>query len=86
MKNFKTLMWIQVISVRYSLCHNLLMAKAKTLSLSYVSAHKHINAKVGHSKTVIFNFLKDPEDYRIEKLSIDPKKMSPALKLMISLL
>ena len=66
-------------SVRHSHCHDLLMAKAKKLSLvergRIVELHKQgllqraIAAKVGHSKTVILNFLKDPEGYGTKESS-----------------
>ena len=55
---------------RQSHCHDLLMAKAKRLSLfergRIVELHKQglsqraIAAEVGRSKTVILHFLKDP--------------------------
>ena len=82
-------------SVRHSHCHDLLMAKAKKLSLvergRIVELHKQglsqraIAAKVGHSKTVILNFSKDPEVYVTKKSSGRPKKMSLALSRRIRL-
>ncbi len=61
------------LSFRQSHCHDLLMAKAKRLSVfesgRIVEPHKQgcmqrtIAAVVGHSKTVILHFLKDPESY-----------------------
>lgn len=78
---------------RQSHCHDLLMAKAKRLSLvergRIVELHKQglsqraIAAKVGRSKTVILHFLKDPESYGTKKSSGRPKKISPALSRRI---
>ena len=78
---------------RRSHCHDLLMAKAKRLSLfergRIVELHKQglsqraIAAKVGRSKTVILHFLKDPESYGTKKSSGRPKKISPALSRRI---
>ena len=69
------------------------MAKAKKLSLvergRIVELHKQglsqraIAAKVGRSKTVILNFLKDPEGYGTKKSNGKPKKISPALSRRI---
>ena len=60
------------------------MGKAKKLSLvergRIFELHKHglsqrpIAAKVGRSKTVILNFLKDPEGYETKSQVVDPKK------------
>uniref|UniRef100_A0A3P8S9U1 Transposase IS30-like HTH domain-containing protein n=1 Tax=Amphiprion percula TaxID=161767 RepID=A0A3P8S9U1_AMPPE len=71
------------------------MAKAKKLSLlergRIVELHKQglsqhaIAAEVGRSKTVILNFLKDPEHYGTKKSSGRPKKMTPALSRRIRL-
>ena len=82
-------------SVRHSHCHDLLMAKAKKLSLvergRIVELHKQglsqraIAAKVGRSKTVILNFFRDPEGYGTKKSSGRPKKISPALSRRILL-
>ncbi|XP_054642105.1 zinc finger and SCAN domain-containing protein 2-like [Dunckerocampus dactyliophorus] len=82
-------------SVRHSHCHALLMAKAKKLSLfersRIVELHKQglsqraIAAEVGRSKTVIQNFLKDPEHYGTKKSSGRPKKITPALSRRIRL-
>ncbi len=72
------------LSFRQSLCHDLLMAKAKRLSAfergRIVELHKQglsqraITAEVGHSKTVILNFLKYPESYWTKKSSGRPPK------------
>uniref|UniRef100_A0A671UCR8 Transposase IS30-like HTH domain-containing protein n=1 Tax=Sparus aurata TaxID=8175 RepID=A0A671UCR8_SPAAU len=48
-------------------------------------SQRTIAAKVGRSKTVILNFLKDPEGYGTKKLSGRPKKISPALSWRIRL-
>lgn len=71
------------------------MAKAKKLSLfergRVVELHKQglsqraIAAEVGRSKTVIWNFLNDPEGYGTKKSSGRPKKISPALSRRIQL-
>uniref|UniRef100_A0AAQ5XD73 Transposase IS30-like HTH domain-containing protein n=1 Tax=Amphiprion ocellaris TaxID=80972 RepID=A0AAQ5XD73_AMPOC len=71
------------------------MAKAKKLSLlergQIVELHKQglsqcaIAAEVGRSKTVILNFLKDPEHYGTKKSSGRPKKMTPGLSRRIRL-
>uniref|UniRef100_A0A3P8U947 Tc1-like transposase DDE domain-containing protein n=1 Tax=Amphiprion percula TaxID=161767 RepID=A0A3P8U947_AMPPE len=71
------------------------MAKAKKLSLlergRIVELHKQglsqraIAAEVGRSKTVILNFLKDPEHYGTKKSSGRPKKIPPALSRRIRL-
>uniref|UniRef100_A0A3P8S1N2 Transposase IS30-like HTH domain-containing protein n=1 Tax=Amphiprion percula TaxID=161767 RepID=A0A3P8S1N2_AMPPE len=71
------------------------MAKAKKLSLlergRIVELHKQglsqrvIAAEVGRSKTVILNFLKDPEHYGTKKSSGRPKKITPALSRRIRL-
>ncbi len=42
-----------------------------------------IPAEVGRSKTVILNFLKDPESYGPKIQVLDPKKSSPALSRKI---
>ncbi len=42
-----------------------------------------IAAEVGRSKTVILNFLKDPESYGPKIQVLDPKKSSPALSRKI---
>uniref|UniRef100_A0A671NZE6 Tc3 transposase DNA binding domain-containing protein n=1 Tax=Sinocyclocheilus anshuiensis TaxID=1608454 RepID=A0A671NZE6_9TELE len=65
------------LSFRQSHCHDVLVAKAKRLSVfergSIVELHKKgllqraIAAEVGHSKTVILHFLKDPESYGTKK-------------------
>ena len=69
------------------------MAKAKKLSLlergRIVELHKQglsqraIAAEVGRSKTVILNFLKDPEHYGTKKSSGRPQKITPALSQRI---
>uniref|UniRef100_A0A672YZS2 Transposase IS30-like HTH domain-containing protein n=1 Tax=Sphaeramia orbicularis TaxID=375764 RepID=A0A672YZS2_9TELE len=71
------------------------MAKAKKLSLlergRIVKLHKQglsqraIAAEVGGSKTVILNFLTDPEHYGTKKSSGRPKKITPALSRRIRL-
>ncbi len=71
------------LSFRQSHCHDLLMAKAKSLSVfihgRIVEPHKQgraqciIVAKAGRSKTVILHFLKDPESYGTKKSSGRPK-------------
>ena len=81
-----------LFSVRHSHCHDLLMAKAKKLSLvehgRIVEPHKqglsqHANAvKVGRSKTIILNFLKDPEGYGTK---LSSQKNPPALRQRIRL-
>lgn len=42
-------------------------------------SQRAIAAEVGRSKTVVYNFLKDPESYGKAKSSGRPKKISPAL-------
>ncbi len=71
------------LSFRQSHCHDLLMAKAKSFSFfergRIVKLHKQVRmqraiaAEVGHSKTVILHFLKDPESYGTNKSSGRPK-------------
>ena len=71
-------------SVWYSYCHDLLMAEAKKLShiesSQIVVLHKQglsqrtIAAKVGRSKTVILNFLKDMRVMEQKSQVVDPKK------------
>uniref|UniRef100_A0A673CM01 Transposase IS30-like HTH domain-containing protein n=1 Tax=Sphaeramia orbicularis TaxID=375764 RepID=A0A673CM01_9TELE len=71
------------------------MAKAKKLSLlergRIVELHKQglsqhaIAAEVGCSKTVILNFLTDPENYGTKKSSGRPKKITLALSRRIRL-
>uniref|UniRef100_A0A673KU14 Tc3 transposase DNA binding domain-containing protein n=1 Tax=Sinocyclocheilus rhinocerous TaxID=307959 RepID=A0A673KU14_9TELE len=75
------------LSFRQSHCHDVLVAKAKRLSVfergSIVELHNQgllqraIAAEVGHSKTVILHFLKDPESYGTKKSSGRSKKISP---------
>ncbi len=67
------------LSFRQSHCHDLLMAKAKSLSVFergriVERAQRTIAAEVGRSKTVILHFLKDPESYRSKKSSGRPPK------------
>ncbi|RXN19566.1 Transposable element Tc3 transposase [Labeo rohita] len=79
--------------IDWSHCHDLLMAKAKRLSVfdrgRIVELHKQgltqraIGAELGRSKTVILHFLKDPESYGTKKSSGRPKKISPALSRRI---
>ena len=78
---------------KQSYCQDLLMAKAKRLSLfecgRIVELHtqglsqRAIAAEVGRSKTVILHFLKNPESYGTKKSSGRPKKISPALSRRI---
>ena len=46
-------------------------------------SHRAIAAEVHRSKTVIWNFLKDPESYGTAKSSGRPKQNSPALSRRI---
>ncbi len=72
------------LSFRQSHCHDLLMAKAKRLSVfecgRIVEPHKQVRtqrtiaAEVGRSETVILHFLKDPESYGTKKSSGRTKK------------
>uniref|UniRef100_A0A3P8SW10 Transposase Tc1-like domain-containing protein n=1 Tax=Amphiprion percula TaxID=161767 RepID=A0A3P8SW10_AMPPE len=48
-------------------------------------SQRAITAEVGRSKTVILNFLKDPEHYGTKKSSGRPKKITPALSRRIRL-
>uniref|UniRef100_A0A3P8U7G2 Transposase Tc1-like domain-containing protein n=1 Tax=Amphiprion percula TaxID=161767 RepID=A0A3P8U7G2_AMPPE len=48
-------------------------------------SQRAIAAEVGRSKTVILNFLKDPEHYGTKKSSGRPKKITPALSRRIRL-
>ena len=80
-------------SVRYPHCDDLLMAKAKNLSLfkrgRIVELHQQglsqraIADQVGRSKTIILNSLKDPEGSGKKSQVVDPKKSSPALSQRI---
>ena len=44
---------------------------------------REIAAKINRSKTVVCNFLKNPDNYRKTKLTGRPKKISPALSRRI---
>lgn len=70
-------------SVRHSPCHDIPDEKRLSVFERGRTVQRAIAAKVGCGRTVVVNFLKDPEGYGTKKSSSRPQKISPALSRRI---